>query len=139
MEAIPEVDSIYTEYHPSSGRLPEVKPLHKHNYKRYPKATPVAHPWMPFKTRLDFEVLEFAMELGFNNQQLKTYISLFHRVISAAGNTEERFTVRNSKEANNLWALASVRRVGVSINKMFYYYFTTYSLFQYRPVSKGHD
>lgn len=117
MNEYPEIDSIYTEYHPSSGRPPEIKPLHKHNYRCFPKTTPMDNPWTPFQTRLDFKVLEFAMELGFNDKQLKTYINLLHQVVGAARSKKEKFTVQDSKEAKRLWDLVSSRRVAVSLIK----------------------
>ncbi|EKM75860.1 hypothetical protein AGABI1DRAFT_45711 [Agaricus bisporus var. burnettii JB137-S8] len=112
MENVPDPDTIYTEYHPSSGRAPTLKPLHKHGHRLFPDIVPEKRPWEPFRTRLDFEILEFAMETGLNRKQLSQYINLIHRAAKLASNDdEERFTVQSATEAMKLWDLAASRRV----------------------------
>lgn len=128
MENVPDPDTIYTEYHPSSGRAPTLKPLHEHGHRLFPDIVPEKRPWEPFRTRLDFEILEFAMETGLNRKQLSRYINLIHRAAKLASNDdEERFTVQSAKEAMKLWDLAASRRVPVRIKlyliNIFYYGF----------------
>jgi hypothetical protein len=114
MKVIPDVDSIYTEYHPSSGQPPTIKPLQEHNHRLFPSnILPEERPWEPFRTRLDFEVLEFAMEVGLNQTQLASYIELIHRTVTVASNDDEKFGVQNADEAMKLWELAASRRVAV--------------------------
>lgn len=115
MEDLPEPDSIYTEYHPSSGRAPMIRPLHEHGHRLFPDMlVPEKRPWEPFRTRLDFEILEFAMEIGLNRKQLSRYIDLIHNASRTASNDEEKFTVQSATEAVKLWDLAASRRVSVS-------------------------
>ncbi|EKM77927.1 hypothetical protein AGABI1DRAFT_42300 [Agaricus bisporus var. burnettii JB137-S8] len=109
MNDIPEVDTIYTEYHPSSGLAPKLMPLEDHNRKSFPNLVPETRPWEPFRTRIDFEALELAMEIGLNKKQLARYIALLHRaqIYGTNSNEEDKFTVRDAKEAMSLWDLAA--------------------------------
>ncbi|EKM76684.1 hypothetical protein AGABI1DRAFT_93876 [Agaricus bisporus var. burnettii JB137-S8] len=111
MENLPEPDTIYTEYHPSSGRAPTLKPLHEHGHRLFPNIVPEKRPWEPFRTRLDFEILEFAMETGLNQKQLSRYIDLIHKAAEYASNDEDKFTVQSATEAMKLWELAASRRI----------------------------
>jgi hypothetical protein len=123
MRDLPEPDSIFTEYHPSSGRAPTIVPLHEHSHRHFPNTIPEQRPWEPFNTRLDFELLEFAMETGFNRKQLARYIGLIHKAIALSNIENEKFTVQSVTEASKLWELAASRRVAVRI-------YNAYLLFQ---------
>jgi hypothetical protein len=119
MNNLPEPDSIFTEYHPSSGRAPTITLLHEHSHRLFPNIIPEQRPWEPFNTRLDFELLEFAMETGFNRKQLAQYIGLIHKAIALSNVEGEKFTVRSATDALKLWELAASRRVAVSVHKIY--------------------
>ncbi|KAJ7450425.1 hypothetical protein FB451DRAFT_1342926 [Mycena latifolia] len=60
-------------------------------------------PWIPFRTRLDFEVSEFAQENMLNRQAINKLISLIRR---CAANLEG-FTITNYADMNKQWEGAS--------------------------------
>ncbi|KAJ7243981.1 hypothetical protein C8J57DRAFT_1452331 [Mycena rebaudengoi] len=64
---------------------------------------PVQKPWIPFRTRLDFEVSEFAQQVMLNQKQTNTFISLIRR---CAANIEG-FTLSNHADMNEQWDAAS--------------------------------
>jgi hypothetical protein len=117
MELVPEIDTIYTEFHPSSGLAPNITPLEEHNRKSFPNLEPEQCPWEPFRTRIDFEALELVMEIGFNQKQLARYIEILHKVQNQGIDCieQEKFMVRNAQEAMSLWDLAMHHHVEVSI------------------------
>ncbi|KAG2090404.1 uncharacterized protein F5147DRAFT_748245 [Suillus discolor] len=83
------VDDIRCEYHPSSGIPPE-------------------HPWAPFKSRLEFELAELALEACLNNEQTDQLIRLCNRCTSR----QEKFTFRTHKDIHDRWETASHRLTG---------------------------
>ncbi|KAJ6631829.1 hypothetical protein B0H10DRAFT_1670423, partial [Mycena sp. CBHHK59/15] len=60
-------------------------------------------PWVPFRTRLDFEVSEFAQEAMLNKKQTDTLISLIRHCAENIGG----FTLKNCSDMNSQWELAS--------------------------------
>ncbi|KAJ7195421.1 hypothetical protein C8J57DRAFT_1646956 [Mycena rebaudengoi] len=64
---------------------------------------PVQKPWIPFRTRLDFEVSEFAQQVMLNQKQTNTFISLIRR---CAANIEG-FTLSNHADMNEQWDATS--------------------------------
>ncbi|KAG1842596.1 hypothetical protein F4604DRAFT_1689833 [Suillus subluteus] len=81
-------DDIKIEYHPNFLVPP-----------------PDGQPWSPFKSRLEFEIAEIMLEVGFNNQQTDRLIKLCHRC--AVG--KEKLTFKNHKDIHNVWEAASHR------------------------------
>jgi hypothetical protein len=128
MESVPDVDTIYTEFHPSAGLTPQITPLEEHNRKSFPDLVPDPRPWEPFRTRIDFEALELAMEIGFNQKQLAHYIDILQRVQNQGINhvDEDKFTVQNAKEAMSLWDLATHHHVQVCILFLVYFLLTEF-------------
>ncbi|KAG1838862.1 hypothetical protein DFJ58DRAFT_718667 [Suillus subalutaceus] len=104
------VDDIRCEYHPSSGIPPEVHAFE--DFKRHP--TPLAsippnkHPWAPFKSRLEFELAELALEACLNNEQTDRLIRLCNRCTSR----QEKFTFQTHKDIHDRWETASHRLTG---------------------------
>jgi hypothetical protein len=115
MEMVPNIDTIYTRFHPSSGLTPRIILLEDYNRKSFPDLVPDSCPWEPFRTQIDFEALELAMEIGFNQNQLVHHISILHRVQNQATNhvKEDKFMVQSAKEAMSLWDLATHHHVKV--------------------------
>lgn len=100
-------DDIKIEYHPSSGI--EAKVYSFDNFERcatdFLVPPPDGQPWSPFKSRLEFEIAEIMLEVGFNNQQTDCLIKLCHRC--AVG--KEKLTFKNHKDIHNMWEAASHR------------------------------
>ncbi|KAG2358372.1 hypothetical protein BDR07DRAFT_1489583 [Suillus spraguei] len=100
------LDDIKIEYHPSSGIEVKVYPFH--NFQRRPmvssEAPPSSEPWRPFRSHLEFEVAELALEVGLNNQQTDQLVKLCHRCI----NGKEKFMFKNHKDIHIKWEAASV-------------------------------
>ncbi|KAG1888884.1 uncharacterized protein F5891DRAFT_920355, partial [Suillus fuscotomentosus] len=100
-------DDIKIEYHPSSGI--EAKVYVFDSFERcaseFLAPPPDGQPWRPFKSRLEFEIAEIMLEVGFNNQQSDRFIKLCHRC--AVG--KEKFTFKNHKDIHNMWEAASHR------------------------------
>lgn len=110
--AVPQLNDILTDYHPSSNITSKVQPLHEYGHQTFLRPIPEKRPWEPFRTRLDFEVAELALEAALNRSQIDCLAALLHRV--AAKNTDEDvFTIKNSKDMKEIWELASAKRTGV--------------------------
>ncbi|KAG1863490.1 hypothetical protein C8R48DRAFT_748092 [Suillus tomentosus] len=95
------------EHHPHS-QLPSTI----HRFAEFSRSRPTEEhtprnnsPWEPFRTRLDFEVAEIALEAAMTKDQTNRLLDLFHR--SATGN--DSFTLHNHDEVRSLWDLASQR------------------------------
>ncbi|KAG1731038.1 hypothetical protein EDD22DRAFT_1014271, partial [Suillus occidentalis] len=104
-----QVDDIKLEYHPSSGITPEVHAFN--DFKRCPptsSAPPHKRPWAPFKSRLEFEIAELALEACLNNDQTDRLITLCNRCASQS----EKFTFKNHKDIRERWEAVSHRTTG---------------------------
>ncbi|KAG0694025.1 hypothetical protein DFH29DRAFT_985372 [Suillus ampliporus] len=101
------VSTLSFEYHPSSGI--ETKIHSFDTFQRRPAMSsvplPDAQPWLPFKSRLEFEVAELALEVGLNNHQTDRLVKLCHRC--AIG--KEKFSFKNHKDIHSMWEAASHR------------------------------
>ncbi|KAG1771613.1 hypothetical protein EV702DRAFT_1181456 [Suillus placidus] len=102
-----DVDDIRCEYHPSSKVPPEVHMFD--DFKRRPmplaSSSPNKHPWAPFKSRLEFELAELALEACLNNEQTDRLIKLCNRCTSR----QETFTFQTHKDIRDRWDTASHR------------------------------
>ncbi|KAG1886830.1 uncharacterized protein F5891DRAFT_1132413 [Suillus fuscotomentosus] len=106
-----QLDDIKCEYHPSSGIPPEVHAFH--TFKRRPMPStpsvpPDKHPWTPFKSRLEFELAELALEACLNNEQTDRLIKLCNRCTSR----QEKFTFQTHKDIHDRWDTTSHRITG---------------------------
>lgn len=75
---------IRIEYHPKSGR--ELKTFKFEDFTRAPPPNPPPEdpePWMPFKTRADFEFTALTQDAKMSQAQVNTLIDLFHRCIES--------------------------------------------------------
>ena len=100
----PRVDDIRTEYHPNSGRAPDI--CHFEDYKPRaprPSSAPDSEPWHPFRTRADFEFAEVVFKAALSEQQRELLIKIVNSV--AAG--QLKFTLGSDKELTETWKLAS--------------------------------
>lgn len=110
----PECDNITREFHPHSRRPSQVQNmqdyLESESLNCFDKAPPEEQPWLPFQTRLDFEVSEFAHENNMNQTATEKFIQLLRRV---AANIQD-FTIRNHADMEKQWELASSKCTSVS-------------------------
>ena len=60
-------------------------------------------PWLPFKTRIDFEYAEFALAAGLNARQNDTLITLIRRIVKG----EAEFTLTSHTELEKYRKVAS--------------------------------
>ncbi|KAG6821999.1 hypothetical protein H0H92_015745, partial [Tricholoma furcatifolium] len=99
--------AIKIEFHPQAQRATKIGTFET-LYPPKPKPTPDFHPWEPFRSRLDFEVAELALEAALNKSQLDRLIKLFHCAMS---NVEDNpFTLKNADGVKKMWQSASVLR-----------------------------
>lgn len=109
---LPTLDDIKTEYHPSSGLPPRIVPFAEYDRARQPRPMPPEQrPWEPFRSRLDFEIAEIALEAALNRSQLDRLIKLIHRV--AEKDEDDPFTILTAGEMKTMWDLASGKRTSV--------------------------
>ena len=91
-ESRPHNDDIRREYHPSTNCEPEVFSFDTYQ-SILPTVTPPvdSKPWLPFKTREDFEFSEIALDTAMTKAQVDAMIDLPHRCIKGKG----KFTLSN--------------------------------------------
>ncbi|KAJ7668088.1 hypothetical protein B0H17DRAFT_910233, partial [Mycena rosella] len=104
--SVPQLDDIKREFHPSSGREPIEQSLYEYCLSQMPpdRRPPTdSEPWTPFRSRLDFEVSEFAEDTMLNHGQINTLIRLIRR---CAANIDD-FTFQKPADMQKSWDLAS--------------------------------
>ncbi|EPQ59880.1 hypothetical protein GLOTRDRAFT_103770 [Gloeophyllum trabeum ATCC 11539] len=101
-----QVDDIKIEWHPHSGRPPEIHRFA--DYRREVDSTPApppdSEPWRPFQSRLDFEFAELALRAGLTKAETDTLFTLCHRAVAG-----EPFTLRDHAELTVTWESASFK------------------------------
>lgn len=107
-----EVDDMRTEYHPKTGRSPVT--VHFDEYGKDEKTPfddgpPDSEPWKPFRTRLDFDVADFALEAALNKGQTTRLLDLLNR----CAEHEEEVTIRSAKDLQDTWDRAAHKCVDV--------------------------
>lgn len=115
MERAPRLDDIKVEYHPRSGRPPQLFELHDY-INQLPESNnsdipPESEPWKPFRSRLDFELAELILDTHMNKSQTNALITIIHRCISEP----ESFTLRNESDLAKIWENAATRATAVRI------------------------
>jgi hypothetical protein len=119
-EPVPDPDDIKIEYHPSSGLSAQV--FHFDDYKSGDPSTaqvsPLANnePWKPFRSRLDFEFAEVALQAALNKEQTDTLIRLMHSVHQG----HDLFTLSSHGELTEIWGEASKAYFVTSVGIKFY-------------------
>ena len=99
------IDSIKTEYHPSSGR-----PFHVENFEDYEErnmtntpSPPINNPWRPFQSKTDFEFAEVALEACLTKRQVEKLISIIQRCQTG----EDHLNIGTHKQLYETWDQAS--------------------------------
>ncbi|KAF8066566.1 hypothetical protein FPV67DRAFT_1196119 [Lyophyllum atratum] len=106
---IPVLNDIKTEYHPSSRIPTKIESFVDYNTSRVPDPIPPEDkPWEPFRSRLDFEVSELALEAALSRKQIDRLIGIIHCAME--GNESNKFTIGSSGEMKDMWEAASVLR-----------------------------
>ncbi|KAJ7443500.1 hypothetical protein B0H11DRAFT_2091370 [Mycena galericulata] len=105
-ESGPQLDDIKRIFHPHSQRPPINISFQDYRNSQVPpeRRPPLDNePWVPFRTRLDFEFAEFAQDAMLNRNQTKTLISLLRRCIA----NPQGFTIETHSDLEKQWELAS--------------------------------
>lgn len=110
-ERQPQLDDMRTEYHPHSQRPTTTTP-----FKEYGRADPArkdtfdptSPPWLPFRTRIDFEVADLAHELAMSKTQTETFLSLMRRCSSG-----ETVKIMTHKDLVDTWDKCAFQHVPV--------------------------
>jgi len=105
MDPMFQVDDIKCEHHPGSGMAPEVHTFDHFKCHSTPLTStpPDKCPWAPFKSLLEFEIAEIALEACLNNEQTDYLIKLCNRCASQ----QEKFTFQSHKDICNRWDAVS--------------------------------
>ncbi|KAG2139767.1 hypothetical protein DEU56DRAFT_871106 [Suillus clintonianus] len=98
-----QLNDIKVEHHPNSGILTKVEAFgdfkcHPAHHSLWSVPEPDAQPWQPFKSHLEFDVAEIALEAA----------NICHR----CARRSEKFTFRNHKDVRAKWDAASQRLTG---------------------------
>lgn len=101
----PLLDDIRVEYHPNSGRKPEV--FHFEDYRRdRPSVGPMGDvpPWHPFSCRDDFEFAEAVQKAGMKAEQVDVLLKILWRV----RDRESEFSFRSHCDMELAWQQAAI-------------------------------
>ncbi|KAI6100965.1 hypothetical protein EV401DRAFT_2061435 [Pisolithus croceorrhizus] len=113
------IDDICVEYHPNASIPPQEIPFAEfargHRPRAY-KPDVSTDPWYPFRSRLDFEFAELALEAALNKEQVNRLLRLMKSIRSAG----EVFTLNEYNDLQSTWRAASHRMTAevVCINSM---------------------
>jgi hypothetical protein len=109
----PSIHDIKIRFHPSSQRPDQHIP---HNgCQSGPSAADTTNPpileapWHSFRSRLDFEVAEFALSSHLNKTETETLLSIIQRCIKDPA----QHTLKDHEEVTEFWDLARTKTTGV--------------------------
>ncbi|KAI5982871.1 hypothetical protein EDD15DRAFT_2179824, partial [Pisolithus albus] len=101
-------DDILVEHHPSTTRpsekIPFVEFAQGHRPRAY-KPNLSTDPWYPFRSRLDFEFAELALEAALSKEQINCFLKL----IKSARCGRDSFTLNKYADLRSTWRAASHR------------------------------
>ncbi|KAG1741895.1 uncharacterized protein EDB91DRAFT_1237102 [Suillus paluster] len=103
-----EVDDIKVVHHPKSGIPTKVHVFgdfkrHPAHHSSWSAPEPDAQPWRPFKSRLEFDIAEIALEAALNNAQTDRLLDICRR----CARQSEKFTFQHHKDIRAKWDAAS--------------------------------
>lgn len=113
----PEEDSFRVEYHPHSGKQPEMYKFHEfdrhHDAKDSFTPPPMdEQPWRPaFRSRLEFEFAEVALEAALNRTHINKLISIMKDVRTGKGD----FSFDSYEDLDKRWQNAYKKLTPVGI------------------------
>ena len=103
----PNDEDVRREYHPNAHREPEVFSFDDYQSIPLVVTPPVEpEPWLPFKTREDFEFAEIALDTAMMKAQVDATINLLHRCIKKGKGS---FTLSNHDEMRKTLKVAADR------------------------------
>ena len=131
---VSEPGDIRIEYHPHSKRNP--KTMGREEFKlavnnAHSMEPPIKEPWLPFRSREDFDFAEIAHNAAMNQSQIDDLIKLFHRCQQVPG----KFTLKNYQDLKCSWDASSKLLTDVSI----YPFDSLYCLLILRPMEFERD
>lgn len=100
-ERQPQIDDIRTKYHPRSNRSTTITPFDEYGRAEQERKVPfdlASFPWLPFQTRIDFEVADLVHNLAMSKAQTETFLSLMRRCFSG-----EQVKIKNHKDLVETW------------------------------------
>ncbi|KAH9850401.1 hypothetical protein C2E23DRAFT_735177 [Lenzites betulinus] len=100
------VDDFLTVHHPHSKLRPTVQHFEDFVRDSQPKLDPSSiprRPWEPFRSRIDFEFAQFALEAALNNNQIDRLLKL----IGTISTTPSDFSFKNAGDVKGAWDVAS--------------------------------
>ena len=112
-------EDIQRVYHPNARREPEV-----FSFNAYQSTPPVAvppvepEPWLPFKTREDFEFAEIALATAMTKAQINATIDLLHKCIDKGKGS---FTLSSHDDMRRTLKVASERLPKVCLGSLHCY------------------
>ncbi|KAG2034409.1 hypothetical protein BDR03DRAFT_1067511, partial [Suillus americanus] len=103
-----EVDDIKVVHHPKSGIPAKVHAFgdfkrHLAHHSSWFAPEPDTQPWRPFKSRLEFDVAELALEAALNNAQTDCLLDICRH----CARQSEKFMFQNHKDVCAKWDAAS--------------------------------
>ncbi|KAF8829783.1 hypothetical protein HHX47_DHR2000053 [Lentinula edodes] len=100
-----EQNDIKIEYHPNSGKPPVIErfDIHTADHDHVPSNDSRLRSWLPFCTRMDFEVATLALECSMNDKQTEKLIMLLNHVQQGF----DKCTLKDYKEVQDTWDLAA--------------------------------
>ncbi|KAF9456128.1 hypothetical protein BDZ94DRAFT_1276449 [Collybia nuda] len=104
--SLPNMGDVKTEYHPHSQIGTKMQSFEEYISSCPPPVEPDIEPWLPFKSRLDFEIAEVMLEAALNCSQKDRLIKLIHRAVE--NSPHDPFTLENGKGLDDMWDSASV-------------------------------
>jgi hypothetical protein len=114
--ASPNVGDVKIIYHPNSRRAERVLSAAIFQAEQDEIAQPPqpssTRPWLPFSTRLDFEVAELMLHAGMNAGLVDRTIQLFKRAKDRI-DPEDDFSLKNNTHVQSLWEKAGERATRV--------------------------
>ncbi|KIM45701.1 hypothetical protein M413DRAFT_430427 [Hebeloma cylindrosporum] len=114
----PQIHEIKIIYHPASKRADE----HFRADDNIPNPSPVAEPeqpnaekpWHPFRSRVDFEIAELALNAHLSKADTEHLLSIIQKCIQEP----EQFTLRGHKDISDYWDLARSTTAGFTKKTM---------------------
>lgn len=104
----PDPDHISIEFHPSTKKAPKIVQMHEYSPLTYHETRPAPQPkidnepWSPFRTRLDFEVAELALNTHMNKGHINVLFALIRKCIK----NPDDLTLRTASEVEKVWTAA---------------------------------
>ena len=101
------------EYHPNAGKPTITHPFSEFTQENATQAyepDSSTDPWYPFRSRLDFEFAELALEAALSKEQTTRLLTLAQRIHART----EKFTLQSYHDLQNMWKAAEHRMTPVS-------------------------